>query len=199
MFPLKAQAASPPSMMQAGWFWVHLWRYGMPCMPSFCDFVALLALVQIQPPPAFAVANSVQTETEFFFCRGKVSKLSQPCLFSAVSDGFCWRRWCQEFETIRIELSTIYWDSGVMASKLSFRDSNINVFDTKTTTKNQAYLGWRVDIEEALNCWKLFDSALALPRTVNRLFVMLSKYECLGDISLCSLRVCWFAVHYLSK
>ena len=44
----EAQAASPPSMMQ------------------------------IQPPPAFAVANSMQTETEFFFCRGDDAKNLRP-------------------------------------------------------------------------------------------------------------------------
>ena len=140
-FLWRPKQASPPSMMQAGSFRVHLWRYALPCMPAFYNFLALLAF-QIQPPPAFAVANSMQTETEFFFCRGKVQghkatflHVLWVCLWWILWDqAMMPRTWDHQNWAFNNLLR--FWSDGLkeleeLRSIWKLPDLNIHVFDTR--------------------------------------------------------------------
>lgn len=187
MFPLKAQAASPPSMMQAGPFRVHLWRYAMPWMPAFYDF--LVSLVSLVPDPA----TTCLCCGELYANRNRVLLLQRQgarphssmfceSLMDSVGSG-------DDAKNLRpSELSfqqfteiLEWWPQRAWTMEIHLKASRLE----HPCVWHQAYLGW---VERPSNCWKLFDLA-SLPRTVNRLFVMLSKYECLGDNSCCSVCV----------
>ena len=129
---------------------LHLWcrldHFGCTCEDMLChgclhsmiSLLALLALFQIQPPPAFAVANSMQTETEFFFCRGKAPGHIPPCFVS-----LWWILWDQammprtwDHQNWAFNNLLRFWSDGLKEleqwrSIWKLPDLNIHVFDTR--------------------------------------------------------------------
>lgn len=156
MFPLKAQAASPPSMMQAGSFRVHLWRYAMPCMPAFYDF--LVSLVSLPDPATTCLCCG-----ELYANRNRVLLLqrqgarpqgphSSMSLMDSVGSG-------DDAKNLRpSELSfqqfteiLEWWPQRAWTIEIHLKASRLE----HQCVWHQAYLGW---VERPSNCWKLFDS-----------------------------------------